>query len=67
MDNELNIITTVEEVAVRQLPVGSIVGDQYGGRSFNDNVAAALEQRSTAGWRDIQRGESNWTLIRIEK
>lgn len=67
MDNDFNILTTVEEPAVGQLPVGTLVGDQFGGRSFNDNVAAALEQRSTGGWRDVQHGESNWTLIRIEK
>jgi len=49
--------------AARALPCGSMVGDTYGGRSFNDNIAAVLESRSYAGWREIVDGDQHWTVI----
>ena len=48
---------------VRRLPRGVVVGDRSGGRTFNDNVAAALERRSFRGW--LQMDE--WTVIVIER
>jgi hypothetical protein len=45
------------------LPCGVVVGDTYGGRSFNDNVAAILESRSIAGWHEVQVGPKRWTCI----
>lgn len=61
------IVTVLTEAqAVKQLPKGAIVGDQVGGRSFNDNVAAALERRSYHGWSDFCEGDERWTLIVIQ-
>ncbi|BDC50482.1 hypothetical protein F183_A27980 [Bryobacterales bacterium F-183] len=63
----LDIITCLQEPQVPTLPRGTVVGDQYGGRTFTDNVAAALERRSHCGWREYQDGETRWTLIVIER
>jgi len=62
------IVTTLTEVSeVKTLPKGSRVGDLYGGRSFNDNIAAALERRSQCGWRDIEEAGQRWTLIELDR
>jgi len=62
------IVTKVIEAAeVDNLPKGSLVGDQVGGRSFNDNVAAALERRSHIGWNDYRDGDHTWTVIQIQR
>ena len=71
MRNDFEIVTTLRAVdEVRSLPKGAVVGDLYGGRSFNDNVAAALEQRSHSGWRDheVPTGtDERWTLIVLDR
>lgn len=67
MWESIQIVTAVAEPSeVMRLPKGAVVGDVWGGRSFNDNVAAALERRSNGGWRDISQGDQKWTLILIE-
>jgi hypothetical protein len=62
----VNKIASVQEA--RALPPGSIVGDLHGGLTFTDAVAAALEARSSSGWREIQvpSGET-WTLIVLNR
>jgi hypothetical protein len=62
------IITHVESAdEAWALPCGATVGDTYGGRSFNDNVAAVLESRSSGGWLEIQEGDERWTLIILSR
>ena len=62
------IVTCVTEVfEVSALPRGAVVGDKCGGRSFNDNIAAALERRSFSGWQEFKDGAQSWTLIFIER
>ena len=57
------IITRLESASdVSGLPCGVAVGDRFGGRSFTDNVAAALERRSFRGWSQLDE----WTLIVID-
>src|SRR5438046_2184195 len=54
------------------LPAGSVVGDNHGGLTFSDAVAAALECRSMSGWRDVDhncceslvRGDGGWVVRR---
>lgn len=58
-------ITTVKEA--RALPPGSIVGDQHGGLTFTDAIAAALESRSSGGWQEVQAGTETWTLIILNR
>ena len=48
----------------KSLPCGSMVGDTCGGRTFNDNIAAVLEKRSYAGWREIVDGDAHDALRR---
>lgn len=63
-----NIITRVSSAREAQtLPPGCAVGDTCGGRSFNDNIAVALERRSYHGWREVDNGEICWTVIFIER
>jgi hypothetical protein len=59
-------LPTVKEA--RALPAGAIVGDLHGGLTFTDQVAAALEARSSGGWREVQTpsGET-WTLIILNR
>ena len=57
----------LSESEARALPVGAIVGDRFGGRSFNDNVAAVLETRSLSGWFDVVNGGISWTVICLVK
>lgn len=60
------VVRNVPDVkAARALPCGSLVGDTFGGRSFNDNIAAVLESRSYAGWREIVDGDQHWTVIML--
>jgi hypothetical protein len=51
----------------KTLPCGIAVGDTVGGRSFSDNVAAVLEARSYGGWREIEVGDTRWTVIVLAK
>jgi hypothetical protein len=68
MWDTVEIVTALTEPSeVTRLPKGAVVGDVYGGRSFTDNVAAALERRSCGGWRDVRNGDQRWTLILIER
>ena len=62
------LITQIQtESDARELPPGTAVGDSYGGRTFTDNVAAILESRSYGGWREVQDGETLWTVIVIAR
>ncbi len=63
------IITNVASAKeARALPVGSIVGDLQGGLTFTDAVAAALESRSTEGWREVQTASAEtWTVIVLDR
>ena len=58
-------VPTVE--MARKLPVGSTVGDHYGGVTFSDAVATILESRSCRGWRELQLGGELWTLIVLNR
>jgi hypothetical protein len=68
----IDVSTIVTELATvkeaRGLPPGAVVGDLHGGLTFTDAVAAALESRSTGGWREIQvpTGEI-WTVIILNR
>lgn len=63
-----SIVTRLSQPSeVSELPKGAIVGDLVGGRSFNDNIAAALEKRSNCGWQDVCEGQERWTLICLER
>jgi hypothetical protein len=64
-----NIIVRLESVKeVRALPCGSIVGDQQGGLTFSDAVAAALEARSDGGWREVvSPARDTWTVIVLDR
>jgi len=53
--------------AAWDLPVGSIVGDLHGGLTFTDAIAAALESRSSTGWREVRTSEcETWTVIFLD-
>lgn len=68
MFDNTEIVTVVTEPReVTSLPAGTVVGDVWGGRSFTDNVAVALERRSSQGWKDVDRGDQRWTLIALER
>ncbi len=68
MSDNVQFIANINHAKeVDHLPKGAIVGDQVGGRSFSDNVAAALERRSYRGWRDVADGDSVWTVIVVER
>ncbi len=57
---------TVKEA--RALPWGSVVGDMYGGLTFTDEVAAALESRSYGGWQEVEPVPGqNWTVIVLNR
>lgn len=64
-----SIVTELASVKeARELPPGSIVGDLHGGLTFTDAVAAALESRSTGGWREIQVSSGEiWTVIILNR
>jgi hypothetical protein len=64
-----DIITQVASIKeARTLPRGSVVGDQQGGLTFTDAVAAALEARSVGGWREVHTAASEtWTIIVIDR
>ena len=58
------IVTQLASVNdVIALPRGSAVGDRWGGRTFDDSIAAALELRSPSGWLEVE----GWTLIVLER
>lgn len=62
------LVTSVPTVFdAKALPRGVAVGDQHGGCSFTDNVAAVLESRSLTGWQDIGIGSDRWTVIVIDR
>ncbi len=52
----------------RALPLGTVVGDMYGGLTFTDEVAAVFESRSYGGWQEIEPvpGE-HWTVITLNR
>ena len=60
-----SIVTRIANVKeARALPPGAVVGDQHGGLTFTDAVAAALEARSSGGWQEVQSPQGQtWTLI----
>jgi hypothetical protein len=62
------ILTKVASVTeARALPAGSLVGDRDGGLTFPDAVAAALEIRSSQGWREFHAGGGEtWTVILLD-
>jgi hypothetical protein len=64
-----SIVTKLAGVReARNLPSGSIVGDLHGGLTFTDAVAAALESRSSGGWREIQATTGQiWTIIIVNR
>ncbi len=52
----------------RLLPAGTIVGDQHGGLTFTDAVAAALESRSGSGWQEMKAASGEiWTVIVLNR
>jgi hypothetical protein len=52
----------------RALPSGSIVGDLHGGLTFTDAVAAALEARSSGGWKEVLTPQGEiWTVIILNR
>jgi hypothetical protein len=62
----ITMLTSVE--AARALPVGSVVGDQHGGLTFNDAVASALEARSLGGWQEVEVAPGTfWTIILLNR
>lgn len=68
----LDMSSVVREVKTaaeaRGLPAGSIVGDQHGGLTFTDDVAAVLESRSLSGWQEIEPAPGeNWTIIVLNR
>lgn len=64
-----NIITKVQNVVEAQLlPLGAVIGDVYGGLTFTDAVAAALEDRSSGGWQEMRSREGKtWTIIVLNR
>lgn len=64
-----SVITIVESVAeVRLLPPGTVIGDQHGGLTFTDSVAAALEGRSLGGWQELRSPTGEiWTIIVLNR
>jgi hypothetical protein len=64
-----SIVTKLESVKeARGLPSGAVVGDQHGGLTFTDAIAAFLESRSTGGWREIQAASGAiWTIIILSR
>jgi hypothetical protein len=63
------VITKVASVKeARTLPSGSVVGDQHGGLTFTDAVAAALEHRSLSGWQETRMPSGEiWTIIVVSR
>jgi len=63
------IITQLVSVRdVKALPRGSVIGDQQGGLTFSDAVAAALEARSDVGWREVVAPScETWTVIVVDR
>jgi hypothetical protein len=53
---------------VHTLPCGCVVGDLQGGLTFPDAVAAALEERSTSGWKEMPTSTGDvWTIIVLDR
>ena len=68
MTDDIQFVTSIAEPhGVNELPRGAVVGDRFGGRSFSDSVAAALERRSDSGWQDVVHREQQWTLIVVTR
>jgi hypothetical protein len=63
------IITKVSNPSeARALPAGTVIGDQAGGLTFSDNIAAILEQRSLGGWQEMQIASGEiWTVIVLNR
>ena len=67
-DPDLIVRTVRDPQEARCLPSGSIVGDLYGGLTFTDAVAAALEARSIYGWREVRTPSGGiWTIIILDR
>lgn len=67
LDGTQLIVRVTDAQEAKALPLGIAVGDKYGGRSFNDNIAAVLESRSRGGWQEIAVGEATWTVIVLNR
>lgn len=67
MSQVITNLATPQEA--RALARGSVVGDQHGGLTFTDAVAAALESRSFRGWHEFvpSPGAPAWTLIVVDR
>jgi crotonobetainyl-CoA:carnitine CoA-transferase CaiB-like acyl-CoA transferase len=65
----VSIITRVTSTKeARALPAGTMVGDQHGGLTFTDAVAAALESRSMSGWQETHGPSGEiWTVIVLNR
>ena len=62
------VVTRINDASeAKALPCGVTVGDLYGGRTFNDNVAAVLESRSLGGWHEVHDGQRSWTVIMLAR
>jgi hypothetical protein len=64
-----SVISRVNNVKeARALPAGAVVGDQHGGLTFTDAIAAVLETRSMGGWQEIQDPSGEvWTVIIVNR
>ena len=59
-----DIVTFIPDADTAQtLPCGATIGDTWGGRSFNNNIAAVLESRSDGGWHEVIVDQERWTVI----
>jgi len=62
----IQVVASVKEA--RTLPAGSVIGDQHGGLTFTDAVAAALESRSLGGWQELRAEDGGmWTIICLNR
>lgn len=67
LDTAAIIQTVANAKEAKALPRGSVVGDQHGGLTFTDAVAAALEARSTSGWQEVHSAGETWTIILLNR
>lgn len=59
-------VTNAKEAGA--LPCGCVVGDQHGGLTFTDAVAAVLETRSIGGWQEMRMPSGEvWTVIVLNR
>jgi hypothetical protein len=68
LDTSVVVVKVSSVREARELPAGSVVGDRHGGLTFTDAVAAALESRSTGGWKETPApGGEIWTVIVLNR